>query len=65
MVDHMNQELDTRFAQRFRKLTTGICELVEDFGLVHFMPLAIEDKELVGRLLTEVGFPHLKRQKWN
>ncbi len=43
------------FAKRHKKLTAAICEVVEDFGLVHFMPLAIEDKELVGRLLIEVG----------
>jgi len=54
MVDHMTQDSKSRFAQRYKKLTAGICELVEDFGLVHFLPLAIEDKELVGRVLTEV-----------
>jgi len=42
------------FAKKYAKLTAGICEVVEEFGLVHFMPLAIEDKELVQRLLTQV-----------
>mmetsp|Transcript_17285 Transcript_17285/g.41281 ORF Transcript_17285/g.41281 Transcript_17285/m.41281 type:complete len:295 (-) Transcript_17285:99-983(-) len=53
LADHMAAS-GGRFGQRYKKLTQGICETIEDFGLVHFIPLAIEDKDLVHRVLTEV-----------
>lgn len=34
-----------------RKLSKGLCELVEDYGLVRFVPLAIEDKQSVQYIL--------------
>lgn len=30
------------FSARYRKLSAGLCELVEDYGLVAFTPLAIQ-----------------------
>ncbi|EEH56493.1 uncharacterized protein MICPUCDRAFT_44376 [Micromonas pusilla CCMP1545] len=38
----------------YSKLTRGLCELVEDFSLVNFLPLAIEDKTSVQRVLAIV-----------
>ncbi|MEW5315685.1 MAG: hypothetical protein WDW38_007095 [Sanguina aurantia] len=45
---------DDMFSKRFRKLTRGLCECVEDFGLVSFVPLAIQDKDSIQRLLVLV-----------
>lgn len=39
LVDAMG---GSRFSSRFRKLTAGLCEAVQDFGLVSFVPLAIQ-----------------------
>lgn len=41
-------------ASRFEKLNRGLCEIVEDYGLVQFMTLHVEDKELMGQLLKGV-----------
>ena len=42
LVDAMGQ---SPFGQRHRKLSAGLAETVEDFGLVEFTPLAIEARE--------------------
>mmetsp|Transcript_27413 Transcript_27413/g.52206 ORF Transcript_27413/g.52206 Transcript_27413/m.52206 type:complete len:307 (-) Transcript_27413:283-1203(-) len=41
-------------SKRFKKLTAGLCELVEDFSLVSFHPLNIQDKESVEKLVALV-----------
>lgn len=51
LVDAMGSD---RFSQRYRKLSAGLCEVVEDFGLVRFLPLAIEDRASVARVLEDV-----------
>ncbi|XP_054819324.1 GPN-loop GTPase QQT1 isoform X2 [Prosopis cineraria] len=45
---HLDQ--DPR-AAKYRKLTKELCEVVEDFGLVNFTTLDIQDKESVGNLV--------------
>lgn len=40
------------FSKRYRKLSQGLCEVVEDYGLLNFTPLAIEDKESVQHVLS-------------
>lgn len=42
------------FRNRRRRLHEAMCELVEDFGLVTFETLDIQDTESVGRLLTRI-----------
>jgi len=37
---------------RFRKLTSELCSVVEEYGLVGFTPLAIEDKESVAHIIN-------------
>lgn len=37
--------------KKYGKLTRGLCELVEDFSLVSFLTLSIEDKESVRRVV--------------
>ncbi|KAF8068151.1 Gpn2 [Scenedesmus sp. PABB004] len=39
------------FSQRFRKLSAGLCDVVEGYGLVAFTPLAIQDARSVRRLV--------------
>ena len=36
----------TRFSLKYKKLTAALCEVVDDFGLVSFIPLNIQDKEV-------------------
>jgi len=38
--------------KKYGKLTRNLCELVEDFGLVNFTSLSIEDKESVRRVVA-------------
>lgn len=45
---------ETAFPPRFRKLTSALCEVVDDFGLLRFVPLAIEDKHAVRALLRHI-----------
>ncbi|KAL8250980.1 hypothetical protein R6Q59_034673 [Mikania micrantha] len=45
---HLDQ--DPR-SSKYRKLTKELCEVVEDFGLVNFTTLAIQDKESVTNLV--------------
>ncbi|ESQ51700.1 hypothetical protein EUTSA_v10017005mg [Eutrema salsugineum] len=45
---HLNQ--DPRSA-KYRKLTSELCSVVEDYGLVNFTTLDIQDKESVGNLV--------------
>lgn len=33
---------DSHFSKKFHKLSSALCEVVEDYGLVSFVPLAIE-----------------------
>ena len=43
--------LDKATGPAFRKLNKAMCEVVQGFGLVEFIPLNIQDKELVARAL--------------
>ena len=38
------------FGARYAKLTAGLCDVVEDYGLLSFSPLAIEDEAAVARM---------------
>lgn len=33
------------FAGRYRGLSTGLCDVVDNYGLLNFTPLAVEDDE--------------------
>lgn len=48
LQSHLDQ--DPRFA-KYRKFTKGLCEVIDDFGLVDFTTLDIQDKESVGNLV--------------
>lgn len=48
LVDGAGEHLPPAFA----RLTRSLCEVVEDFGLLQFVPLAIEDAVSLGRLVA-------------
>ena len=39
---------------KFYDLTAGLCEILEDFGMISFTALNIEDAQTVGRVLVQV-----------
>lgn len=44
----------SKFSRKYRKLHHELCDVVEDFGLLSFLPLAIQDAESVGRVVARV-----------
>ena len=38
---------DDPFMAKHKKLTKAITELVQDYGLVHFLPLSVDSKEMM------------------
>ena len=42
------------FGQKYKNLNKAICQMVEEFGLVSFLTLAIEDKESVQSVIMAV-----------
>lgn len=44
----------TSFGQKHRRLTQALCELIEDFGLLSFVPFSVDDKECLAYLLQEI-----------
>lgn len=51
MADSMEQQHPS--AKRFRALNEAIVDLVDDFGLVSFIPFAVEDRECMAFVLQE------------
>ncbi|VVT44276.1 uncharacterized protein SAPINGB_P000362 [Magnusiomyces paraingens] len=51
---HIEAEQKTVLGKRYAKLTEAIAEMVEDFGLVSFEVLAVEDKKSMIHLLTVI-----------
>jgi len=52
-LSHITEALSASHP-RFNALTTAICDLVEDFGLVGFETLAVEDKQSMLHLMRVV-----------
>ncbi|EDW68175.2 GPN-loop GTPase 3 [Drosophila virilis] len=46
--------IGTGFGEKYRKLTEAIGSLIEDFSLVRFFPLNVDDEESVGDLLLQI-----------
>ncbi|KAL1243060.1 GPN-loop GTPase [Trichinella spiralis] len=42
-----------RFAAKYKKLSEALCEIIEDFGLVSFYPLKVEDSNTMTRVLVK------------
>eukprot|EP00891_Asterochloris_glomerata_P002985 jgi/Astpho2/2985/e_gw1.00051.152.1_t len=52
-LSHLVQAMDEDvFGKRFCKLSQGLAEVVGDYGLLSFQPLAIEDKDSVQKVLA-------------
>ncbi|KAL7440892.1 hypothetical protein ACHAXH_004462 [Discostella pseudostelligera] len=55
--DYQKAQARTRssnFSRKYRKLHMELCEVIEDFSLLSFLPLAIQDAESVGRVVARV-----------
>lgn len=56
----------SNFYRKYRKLHHELCDLVEDFGLLSFLPLSIQDAESVGRVVARIdkcnGYVFVKDQ---
>ncbi len=54
-LSYLEDSLDrSSFSKQYSKLNKLLCELIEDFSLVAFHPLNIEDKESVYNLLKVI-----------
>jgi len=51
---YLRRHLDRELPKRFRALNKALCELIEDYGLVSFTPLDIQNKESVAKLLVQI-----------
>uniref|UniRef100_A0A7S2PRX1 GPN-loop GTPase 2 n=1 Tax=Leptocylindrus danicus TaxID=163516 RepID=A0A7S2PRX1_9STRA len=60
-----------KFHRKHRKLHSELCDIIEDFSLVSFLPLNIQDAESVGRVVARIdkangyvfGLNELKNQE--
>lgn len=51
-LDRLADAVGDALPPRFRSMTSELCEVVEEYGLVAFSPLAIEDKESVAHIVA-------------
>ncbi|KAL4423370.1 hypothetical protein ABPG77_004301 [Micractinium sp. CCAP 211/92] len=49
---HLAEAMEGSFPPKFQKITEELCEVIEDFGLLSFHPLAIEDRDSVRALVA-------------
>ena len=42
----------SRLQQKYRKMTSGLCDVLSDFGLISFLPMNVDDGVTVGRVLA-------------
>ena len=56
----------SNFNRKYRKLHVELCDMVEDYSLLSFLPLSIQDAESVGRVVARVdkcnGYVFLKNE---
>ena len=64
-----HQTRSSNFYRKYRKLHHELCDLVEDFGLLSFLPLSIQDAASVGRVVARIdkcnGYVFLKDHETN
>jgi GPN-loop GTPase len=51
-LSRLADAMEGRFPPRQRAMTRALCEVVEDFGLVAFAPLAVEEAESMARVVA-------------
>ncbi len=49
-----SEKLNSHYYRKYRKLHEMLCEVIEDFNLVSFLPLDIQSVESVGYILAQV-----------
>lgn len=54
LIPHIEQELNTMLGQNFVRMTEAIGEMVEDFNLVSFEVLSVENKQSMINLLSVI-----------
>jgi hypothetical protein len=71
-VNSLRHQLETTeqpFASRFRGLSTGLCEVLDSYGLLNFSPLSIQDASSVRELVDIIdganGYKHSGLQGQN
>ena len=48
------QKQNSRFYRKYRKLHEQLCDVIDDFNLVSFLPLDIQSAESVGQIVAQV-----------
>lgn len=48
------KRMESKLTKKFKKMTTELCEVLSDFGLISFLPIDIQDGSSVGRVLTTI-----------
>ncbi|RMZ57616.1 hypothetical protein APUTEX25_001816 [Auxenochlorella protothecoides] len=51
-LEHLVESMSVGFPPAFQDLSRGLCEVVEDFGLLSFLPLEVESAESMKRLVA-------------
>lgn len=51
-LGHLAEAMEGSFPPKFQRMTQELCEVIEDFGLLSFHPLAIEDRNSVRALVA-------------
>lgn len=53
-LGHLAEAMEGSFPPRFQRMTAELCEVIEDFGLLSFQPLAIEDRDAMRHLVAAI-----------
>ena len=51
LIESLNKD---SFGMKYKRLNSAICEMIDEFGLVSFLALAIEDKESVWSVISAI-----------
>jgi len=55
LVDYLDKDTkNCKHSKQLHKLHKSLCEVVEDFGLVQYLPLTILDTNSVGKIVIQV-----------
>lgn len=55
LVDYLDKDtMNCKHSKQLHKIHTSLCEVVEDFGLVHYFPLTILDSSSVGKIVIQI-----------
>jgi len=66
-----SKKYHSNFFRRYQKLHQLLCEVIDDYSLINFVPLNISDAVSVGRVLSKIDrangyiFKSIERDPWN